>query len=309
MQIGANNTEKTLDDSDDSEWQRQSTDRHRMQQREGSLAYNLLEIKLPCKLRAQKSNEWCHERWVCTGQDVHTPWLVFLCIYVVLWRDSPMPEYFNTSSFPLTKLTPCSRVTRSTLWKSLVSLTLIPSCLTMSAYKTDSSQCTLNSGSVWMAPHQPVHGFCVACVLSTPLKSQGNLCVWVVLTHLQKLVTVPCGELIHGASHWSSDAFERYIQKNVIVLHMLILGRSLHYAHGPWLLTFVKTDYFSFTSHLSFYLSCTLLRTVLVQISASPEWTILCASCTFLPIFGMLFWTVSENSLGPYKGTCLIRGL
>ena len=34
MQIGTNNTEKTPDDSDDSEWHRGSTDRHRMQQRE-----------------------------------------------------------------------------------------------------------------------------------------------------------------------------------------------------------------------------------------------------------------------------------
>ena len=41
------------------------------------------------------------------------------------------------------------------------------------------------------------------------------------------------GELIRGAGHWSSDAFERYIRKNVIVLHALILGRSLHYSRGP----------------------------------------------------------------------------
>ena len=41
------------------------------------------------------------------------------------------------------------------------------------------------------------------------------------------------GELIRGAGCWSSDAFERYIRKNVIVLHALILGRSLHYSRGP----------------------------------------------------------------------------
>ena len=41
------------------------------------------------------------------------------------------------------------------------------------------------------------------------------------------------GELIRGAGRWSSDVFERYIRKNVIVLHMLILGRSLHYLCGP----------------------------------------------------------------------------
>jgi hypothetical protein len=40
------------------------------------------------------------------------------------------------------------------------------------------------------------------------------------------------GELIRGAGRWSSDAFERYIRKNVIVLHALILGRSLHYSHS-----------------------------------------------------------------------------
>ena len=41
------------------------------------------------------------------------------------------------------------------------------------------------------------------------------------------------GELIRGTGRWSSDAFERYIRKNVIVLHALILGHSLHYSHGP----------------------------------------------------------------------------
>ena len=40
------------------------------------------------------------------------------------------------------------------------------------------------------------------------------------------------GELIRGAGRWSSDIFERYIHKNVIVLHALILGRSLHYSRG-----------------------------------------------------------------------------
>jgi hypothetical protein len=36
------------------------------------------------------------------------------------------------------------------------------------------------------------------------------------------------GELIRG--RWSSNAFERYIRKNIIVLHALILGRSIHYS-------------------------------------------------------------------------------
>jgi hypothetical protein len=39
-------------------------------------------------------------------------------------------------------------------------------------------------------------------------------------------------ELIRGAGRWSSDAFERYIRKNVVVLHALILGRALHYSHA-----------------------------------------------------------------------------
>ena len=60
MQIGTNNTEKTPNDSDDSEWQRGSTDKHRMQQREVSLAHNLLEIMFPCKMRTWKSNR---KRW------------------------------------------------------------------------------------------------------------------------------------------------------------------------------------------------------------------------------------------------------
>jgi len=37
-------------------------------------------------------------------------------------------------------------------------------------------------------------------------------------------------ELIRGAGRWSSSAFERYIRKNIIVLHALILGRALHYS-------------------------------------------------------------------------------
>ena len=41
------------------------------------------------------------------------------------------------------------------------------------------------------------------------------------------------GELIRGAGRWSSDAFERYIWKNIIMLHALILGRSLHYSREP----------------------------------------------------------------------------
>jgi hypothetical protein len=38
-------------------------------------------------------------------------------------------------------------------------------------------------------------------------------------------------DLIRGAGRWSSNVFERYIRKNVIVLHALILGRALHYSH------------------------------------------------------------------------------
>ena len=37
-------------------------------------------------------------------------------------------------------------------------------------------------------------------------------------------------DLIRGAGRWSSNTFERYIRKNVIVLHALILGRALHYS-------------------------------------------------------------------------------
>jgi hypothetical protein len=36
-------------------------------------------------------------------------------------------------------------------------------------------------------------------------------------------------ELIKGAGRWSSQAFERYIRKNLIILHALILARSYHY--------------------------------------------------------------------------------
>jgi hypothetical protein len=37
-------------------------------------------------------------------------------------------------------------------------------------------------------------------------------------------------ELIWGAGRWSSNTFERYIRKNVIVLHALILGCVLHFS-------------------------------------------------------------------------------
>jgi hypothetical protein len=40
------------------------------------------------------------------------------------------------------------------------------------------------------------------------------------------------GELIRGAGRWSSNAFERYVRKNVIVLHALILGRTFHYSQN-----------------------------------------------------------------------------
>ena len=36
-------------------------------------------------------------------------------------------------------------------------------------------------------------------------------------------------QLIKGAGRWSSNAFERYIRKNPVVLHALILSRSSHY--------------------------------------------------------------------------------
>jgi hypothetical protein len=36
-------------------------------------------------------------------------------------------------------------------------------------------------------------------------------------------------QLIKGAGRWSSSAFERYIRKNPVVLHALILSRSSHY--------------------------------------------------------------------------------
>jgi hypothetical protein len=39
-------------------------------------------------------------------------------------------------------------------------------------------------------------------------------------------------ELIRGAGRWSSNTFERYIRKNVVVLHALILARAQHYSHA-----------------------------------------------------------------------------
>ena len=46
-------------------------------------------------------------------------------------------------------------------------------------------------------------------------------------TALAEAGAVP--ELIKGAGRWSSTAFDRYIRKNPVVLHALILSRSSHY--------------------------------------------------------------------------------
>lgn len=40
------------------------------------------------------------------------------------------------------------------------------------------------------------------------------------------------GPLIQGAGRWSSYTFQRYIRKNPIVLHALIMGRTLHYTRA-----------------------------------------------------------------------------
>jgi hypothetical protein len=40
------------------------------------------------------------------------------------------------------------------------------------------------------------------------------------------------GPLIQGAGRWSSSTFQRYIRKNPIVLHALIMGRSSHYVRA-----------------------------------------------------------------------------
>jgi hypothetical protein len=48
-------------------------------------------------------------------------------------------------------------------------------------------------------------------------------------TALAEAGAVP--ELIKGAGRWTSTAFERYIRKNTVVLHALILSRSSHYSN------------------------------------------------------------------------------
>lgn len=40
-------------------------------------------------------------------------------------------------------------------------------------------------------------------------------------------------ELIRGAGRWSSAAFGRYVRKNPILLHALILGRTAYYDRPP----------------------------------------------------------------------------
>ena len=103
---------------------------------------------------------------------------------------------------PTRKADTILRAIRSTLHASLMHLIPSSSWNIMSTCVIACSLCTHNCGFAttalcWCAP-----GFFVTWVHSTPLISQASQCMQVV---------------------WSSDVFKRYIQKNVIVLHMLIL--------------------------------------------------------------------------------------
>jgi hypothetical protein len=68
---------------------------------------------------------------------------------------------------------------------------------------------------------QRLHHFCPPEISGQSMRAGGATAL------AQSGATV---ELIKGAGRWSSNAFERYIRKNVVVLHALILGRALHYS-------------------------------------------------------------------------------
>ena len=70
-----------------------------------------------------------------------------------------------------------------------------------------------------------VLGSLLICSNTLEWLSLANQCMPVVPPPWQKLALY----LIKGPGQWGSTAFERYIWKNPLVLHALILSRSLHY--------------------------------------------------------------------------------
>ena len=135
------------------------------------------------------------------------------------------------SFFPHTKPTPLSKEIRCTSLTSSTPPTLGQSWHATPAHVITYSLCTPSYGSAATAPCQHVPGF-LACLSDfCPPEIAGQSMRAGGTTALAEAGTP--GELIWGAGHWSSDAFEQYICKNVIVLHALILGRSLHYSCEP----------------------------------------------------------------------------
>ena len=71
----------------------------------------------------------------------------------------------------------------------------------------------------WFMLH--LHQFCPPEISGQSLRAGGTTAL------AQAGATI---ELIKGAGRWSSNTFEKYIRKNIVVLHALILGRALHYS-------------------------------------------------------------------------------
>jgi hypothetical protein len=77
----------------------------------------------------------------------------------------------------------------------------------------------------------PMHGWFMARLQRLfPLSISGHSMQAGGATALVEEGAAP--ELTKAAGHWTLDSFERYIQKNLVLLHVLILGCGT--TVGPW---------------------------------------------------------------------------
>lgn len=151
------------------------------------------------------------------------------CVTSGKWSCAvPLPGWELSTSFyfQLTKLTPLSRGTESTLHASLMLLIRTQSCHTICVCRITCSHYTCNSGSVPMVPPQPTCGSSTAYANSALLKLLASLYVQVVLLHLHKLVPQESlsGVQNIGLQMHSSATYRK-------MLHALILGCALHFSH------------------------------------------------------------------------------
>jgi hypothetical protein len=137
----------------------------------------------------------------------------------------------------------------SHLWKSISVLEILPSLST----------------HIYSLPHPAgPHADIVSHLLALFLHTRHHWSVFVSWwCHWHTAI------LIQGSGRWSSNAFPRYIQKNLIILHALIMGHALHYLHVVLFLPLFPALAFYFVCLFGFS-SHTLLWTVLYRYLISP---------------------------------------